>query len=108
MRYGRRFTMPIDPWPRASLGERLSITVALSLLLVVPIIAAGVGLVLAAALVSHVYRSFDLGATLRAAIDRRRFRAAALVVPVAHPRAEIGGASRRTPTIGPVAGIIVD
>lgn len=92
MRYGRRFTLPIDPWPRAALGERLSITVALGMLLVVPLIAAGAGLIITAALMLHVYRSFDLGASLRMMIDRRGLRAAALGAPTARTRAEISGA----------------
>lgn len=91
MRYGRRFTLPIDPWPRASLGERLSVTLALGMLLLVPLVAAGAGLLLTAALVFHVSRSFDLGASLRAAIDRRGLRPGVRGVPP-RPRAEIGGA----------------
>lgn len=91
MRYGRRFTLPIDPWPRASLGERLSVTLVLGMLLLVPLIAAGAGLLLTAALTAHVYRSFDLGASLRAAIDRRGLRAGVRRAPP-RPRAEIGGA----------------
>lgn len=83
--------MPIDPWPRASLGERLSVTLALGMLLVVPFVAAGAVLILAAAVVFHVYRSFDLGASLRAAIDRRGLRASPRGGPVSLPPASIGG-----------------
>ena len=92
MRYGRRFTLPIDPWPRASLGERLSVTVALGMLLLLPFLAAGAGLILTAALVFHVYRSFDFGATLRAAIDRHALRAGRRRAVLARPGPEIGGA----------------
>lgn len=87
MRYGRRFTLPIDPWPRASLGERLSVTFVLGFLLLVPFIAAGICLILSVALVLHAYRSFDFGAALRAAIDRRRLGAR---VAMSGPRPEIG------------------
>lgn len=81
MRYGRRFSLPIDPWPRASLGERLSVTFVLGFLLLVPFCAAGAVLVVLAALAMHVGRSYDLGATVRAAFDRRMHRAT--VPPIA-------------------------
>ncbi len=92
MRYGRRFTLPIDPWPRASLGERLSITFVLGFLLLVPFIAAGAGLIVTAALVFHVYRSFDLGAALRAVIDRRASRGRAVSASIPGPGAGAHGA----------------
>ena len=89
MRNGRRFTLPIDPWPRASLGERLSVTFVLGFLLLVPFIAAGGAVILLAVVVLHVYRSFDLGAALRAAIDRRWLTAG---TSVSRSRREISGA----------------
>ena len=92
MRYGRRFSWPldpwpVDPWPRASLGERLSVTFVLGFLLLVPFCAAGAVLLVVAALGVHVGRSYDLGAALRAAIDRRAH--AEPVSPIAAPTTAI-------------------
>jgi hypothetical protein len=71
MHYGRRFSLPIDPWPQASLGERTAVGMVLTFLLLVPACAAGVVLLVTAMLVAHVDRSYDLGASLRALIERR-------------------------------------
>ena len=84
--------MPIDPWPQASLGERLSVTVALGMLLLLPFIAVGAAVILTAALVFHVYRSFDVGAALRAAIDRRALRLGGRSAALARAGTRIGGA----------------
>ena len=92
MRYGRRFSLPIDPWPRASLGERLSVTVALCMLLLLPFIAVGAAALLTAALVFHVYRSFDVGAAVRAAIDRRALRLAGPGPAISRPGSRTGRA----------------
>lgn len=67
---GRRFSLPIDPWPQAALAERLAVTVVLMLLLLLPFCALGGALVLAGGLALHVCRSYDLGASLRALIER--------------------------------------
>ncbi|MDP4023317.1 hypothetical protein Q8W71_11825 [Methylobacterium sp. NEAU 140] len=71
----RRFTLPIDPWPRANLGERMAVSTVLMLLLLVPFCAVGAALVAVGLLTLYVYRSYDLGASLRALIDRRPARA---------------------------------
>lgn len=68
----RPFRLPIDPWPRASLGERAAVGSVLFLLLALPCVAAALALALAAILAHHAYRSYDLGTALRALIDRRR------------------------------------
>ena len=44
MRYGRRFTLPIDPWPQASLAERTAVGMVLTFLLLIPSCAAGAAL----------------------------------------------------------------
>ncbi|MDP4004088.1 hypothetical protein [Methylobacterium sp. NEAU K] len=71
MRYGRRASLPIDPWPQASLGERMSVGLVLTFLLLVPFCAVGAALVVISALGTHIYRSYDLGASLRMRIERR-------------------------------------
>ena len=87
MRYGRRFSLPIDPWPRASLGERLSVTFVLGFLLLVPFCAAGAVLLVVAALAIHVGKSYVLGTALRAVIDGRTRRPA--IPPIASRTAAI-------------------
>lgn len=62
---------PIDPWPRASLAERTAVGSVLILLLAVPCMAAALVLALTVILVQHACRSYDLGAMVRARIDRR-------------------------------------
>lgn len=70
MRPRRPFTLPIDPWPQAALAERLAVTVVLMMLLLLPFFAVGAALILVGTLALHAYRSYDLGASLRALIDR--------------------------------------
>lgn len=70
MHYGRRFSLPIDPWPQASLAERTAVGMVLTFLLLVPACVAGVALVVIATLETHIERSYDLGAALRGLIDR--------------------------------------
>lgn len=72
MPIARPFRLPIDPWPRASLGERAAVGSVLILLLALPCVAATLALALATILVQHAFRSYDLGTALRAAIDRHR------------------------------------
>jgi hypothetical protein len=71
MRYGRRFSLPIDPWPQASLAERTAVGMVLTFLLLLPACAAGVALFVASTLAAHVYWSYDLGASLRSFVARR-------------------------------------
>ncbi|TXN05074.1 hypothetical protein FV242_05430 [Methylobacterium sp. WL64] len=71
MRYGRRFSLPIDPWPQASLGERMSVGLVLTLLLLVPFCAASAVMVVSAAIGTYIAWSYDLGASLRGAIERQ-------------------------------------
>jgi len=71
MRSGRRFSLPIDPWPQASLGERMSVGLVLTLLLVVPLCAASAMMVVSAAIGAYITWSYDLGASLRDALERR-------------------------------------
>jgi hypothetical protein len=68
---GRVFRLPVDPWPRASLGERAAVGSVLIMLLAVPCAAAALALMLALLLVQHAARSYDLGTAIRARIDRR-------------------------------------
>ncbi len=68
---GRTFHLPIDPWPRASLGERTAVGSVLVLLLALPCVAAALTLMLVVLLVQHAYRSYDCGTAVRALIDRR-------------------------------------
>jgi uncharacterized membrane protein YraQ (UPF0718 family) len=70
MPIGRRFSLPIDPWPRASLAERTAVGSVLALLLAVPCAAAATALLVGAILVQHILRSYDAGTALRAVIDR--------------------------------------
>lgn len=72
MPIARPFRLPIDPWPRASLGERAAVGSVLILLLAIPCVAATLALALVAILAQHAFRSYDLGTALRAVIDRRR------------------------------------
>jgi hypothetical protein len=76
MHDGRRFSLPIDPWPQASLAERTAVGMVLTFLLLVPACVAGAVLVVIATLATHIERSYDLGASLRTVIARR-FGAAA-------------------------------
>jgi hypothetical protein len=71
MPYGRRFSLPIDPWPQASLGERTAVGLVLTFLLLVPFCAAGAVLVVITTLAAHIEHSYDLGASLRTLIERR-------------------------------------
>ncbi|MGU3666673.1 hypothetical protein ACLBX9_20985 [Methylobacterium sp. A49B] len=68
MRYGRHFSLPIDPWPQASLAERTAVGMVLTFLLFLPACAA---LFVASTLAAHVYWSYDLGASVRAFVARR-------------------------------------
>ena len=61
---------PIDPWPRASLGERTAVGSVLILLLALPCMAAALGVALLAILAQHACRSYDAGAMLRARLTR--------------------------------------
>lgn len=70
MPIARPFRLPIDPWPRASLGERAAVGSVLFLLLALPCVAATLVLALVALIGQHIYRSYDVGAALRALIDR--------------------------------------
>ncbi|GJD33636.1 hypothetical protein [Methylobacterium aerolatum] len=68
---GRSIRLPVDPWPRASLGERAAVGSVLTLLLALPCVAAGILGLLALVLTQHVMRSYDCGTAIRAMIDRR-------------------------------------
>lgn len=68
---GRPIRLPVDPWPRASLGERAAVGSVLMLLLAVPCAAAAFTAMLGLLLVHHACRSYDVGAAIRAMIDRR-------------------------------------
>jgi hypothetical protein len=70
MRPGRRVTLPIDILPRGQLAERMAIAIVLTMLLLLPFCALGIALILGGAVALHVYRSYDLGASLRSLIDR--------------------------------------
>ncbi|KQS81947.1 MULTISPECIES: hypothetical protein [Methylobacterium] len=73
MRTGRRFSLfslPIDPWPQASLAERTAVGMVLTGLLLVPACAVGAALLVFTTLAAHVYWSYDLGASLHAFIAR--------------------------------------
>ncbi|MCJ2122675.1 hypothetical protein [Methylobacterium sp. J-077] len=70
MRYGRRFSLPIDPWPQASLGERMSVGLVLTFLLLVPICAASAVMIVSATIGAYIAWSYDLGASVRIAIER--------------------------------------
>ena len=71
MRYGRRLSRPIDPWPQASLGERMSVGLVLTLLLAVPLCAASAVMVVSATIAAYIAWSYDLGASLRDAVERQ-------------------------------------
>lgn len=71
MRYGRRFSLPIDPWPQASLGERMSVGLVLTLLLAVPLCAASAVMVVSATIAAYVAWSYDIGASLRNLMERQ-------------------------------------
>ena len=71
MRTGRRFTLPIDPWPEASLAERTAVGMVLTFLLLLPVCAAGAVLFAVTALAAYVSWSYDLGVALRTFIVRR-------------------------------------
>lgn len=70
MRSGRSFSLPIDPWPQASLAERTAVGMVLTFLLLLPACAAGAALFVASLVATHVYWSYDLGASLRGFIAR--------------------------------------
>ncbi|ONF46225.1 hypothetical protein [Methylobacterium radiotolerans] len=73
MRTGRRFSLlslPIDPWPQASLAERTAVGMVLTGLLLVPACAVGAALLVISAVAAHVYWSYDLGAALHTFIAR--------------------------------------
>mgnify|MGYP001807836365 CR=1 FL=1 len=76
MRYGRPLSLPIDPWPQASLGERMSVGLVLTLLLLVPFCAASAVMSVAASVGAYIAWSYDLGASLREAIERQLGRMA--------------------------------
>ncbi|MCJ2053492.1 hypothetical protein [Methylobacterium sp. J-070] len=71
MRSGRRFTLPIDPWPQASLAERTAVGMVLTFLLLIPFCAAGAALFVITTLTAYLQWSYDRGASLRALIERR-------------------------------------
>lgn len=71
MRYGRRFSLPIDPWPQASLGERMSVGLVLTLLLAVPLCAASAVMVVSATIAAYIAWSYDVGASLRNLMERQ-------------------------------------
>ncbi|SDA20456.1 hypothetical protein SAMN02799622_02458 [Methylobacterium sp. UNC378MF] len=71
MRTGRHFSLPIDPWPQASLAERTAVGMVLTFLLLLPACAAGAALFVVTTLAAHIYWSYDLGASLHALIARR-------------------------------------
>ncbi|MCJ2016591.1 hypothetical protein MKK84_03980 [Methylobacterium sp. E-065] len=70
MRSGRRFSLPIDPWPQASLAERTAVGMVLTFLLLIPACAAGVALCVIAVVATYISWSYDLGASLRGVIVR--------------------------------------
>ena len=71
MRNGRRFYLPIDPWPQASLAERTAVGMVLTFLLLLPACAAGAALFVITTLATHIYWSYDFGASLRDVVARR-------------------------------------
>lgn len=70
MRSGRHFSLPIDPWPQASLAERTAVGMVLTFLLLLPACAAGAVLVVISMIATHIYWSYDLGAALRGVLVR--------------------------------------
>jgi len=71
MRSGRHFSLPIDPWPQASLAERTAVGMVLTFLLLVPACAAGAVLFVLSVIATHIYWSYDLGASLRGFMVRQ-------------------------------------
>ncbi|MCJ2068844.1 hypothetical protein MKK75_08525 [Methylobacterium sp. J-030] len=71
MRSGRHFSLPIDPWPQASLAERTAVGMVLTFLLLLPACAAGAVLVVISMIATHIYWSYDLGASLHGLIVRQ-------------------------------------
>ncbi|MBE7243975.1 MAG: hypothetical protein INR63_03415 [Actinomycetospora chiangmaiensis] len=67
MHYGRRFSLPIDPWPQASLAERTAVGMVLTFLLLLPACAALFALTM---LATYICWSYDRGAALRDLIAR--------------------------------------
>ncbi|MCJ2065344.1 hypothetical protein MKK63_21895 [Methylobacterium sp. J-088] len=70
MRSRRRFSLPIDPWPQASLAERTAVGMVLTFLLLLPACAAGAALFVIAVVAMYISWSYDLGAALRGVIVR--------------------------------------
>lgn len=70
MHHGRRFSLPIDPWPQASLAERTAVGMVLTFLLLLPACAAGAVLFVVSLIAAHISCSYDLGASLRGFIGR--------------------------------------
>ncbi|MBE7204445.1 MAG: hypothetical protein INR70_42550 [Parafilimonas terrae] len=68
MRSGRHFSLPIDPWPQASLAERTAVGMVLTFLLLLPACAAGAVLFVISLVATHIACSYDLGASLRSLI----------------------------------------
>jgi hypothetical protein len=70
MRSGRHFSLPIDPWPRASLAERTAVGMVLTFLLLLPACAAGAVLFVISLVATYIAWSYDLGVFLRGLIAR--------------------------------------
>ena len=70
MRSGRRFSLPIDPWPQASLAERTAVGMVLTFLLLLPACAVGAVLFVIAVVATYISWSYDLGVSLRGFIIR--------------------------------------
>jgi hypothetical protein len=68
MRSGRRFSLPIDPWPQASLAERTAVGMVLTFLLLVPVCAT---VIAAAGVAAYVSWSYEVGALLHDLIVRK-------------------------------------
>ena len=70
MRSGRRFSLPIDPWPQASLAERTAVGMVLTFLLLLPACAVGATLFVISLIATYIAWSYDIGVTLRGFIVR--------------------------------------
>ncbi|MEL6064062.1 MULTISPECIES: hypothetical protein [unclassified Methylobacterium] len=71
MHSGRHFSLPIDPWPQASLAERTAVGVVLTLLLLLPACAVGATLFVISMVATYIAWSYESGVCLREVIGRR-------------------------------------
>ena len=70
MRSGRRVSLPIDPWPQASLAERTAVGMVLTFLLLLPACAVGATLFVISMVATYIAWSYDIGVCLRGFIGR--------------------------------------